>query len=57
MSQFVHCHPDYEKGVVWCQHLNGSWAPPFPMLDWQKKQEVGKEETATPVEEDNGLNL
>ena len=51
MSQFAHCHPDYEKGVIWCQHFNGSWAPPFPMQVRQKEQLNEVDETATPSEE------
>jgi hypothetical protein len=36
MSQFAFCRPDYKNGLVWCQHLNGNWAPPFPMSDKEK---------------------
>lgn len=35
--QFSICVPDYKRGLVWCQHLNGSWAPPFPMKEWNAK--------------------
>ncbi len=28
-TQFAHCHLDENTGLVWCRHLNGSWAPPF----------------------------
>ncbi|HVY73108.1 MAG TPA: hypothetical protein VG984_03620 [Candidatus Paceibacterota bacterium] len=32
-SQFAHCHLDKKTGLVWCMHLNGSWAPPFTAYD------------------------
>lgn len=32
-NKFAICIPDFEKMVIWCQHRNGSWAPPFPMSD------------------------
>lgn len=31
MAKFAVCVPDYARGLIWCQHFNGSWAPPFPM--------------------------
>ena len=27
-AKFAHCH--VSGGLMWCQHFNGSWAPPFP---------------------------
>jgi len=27
-ARFLVCY--YAEGMIWCQHLNGSWAPPFP---------------------------
>ncbi|MBP9717113.1 MAG: hypothetical protein KBD44_00140 [Candidatus Pacebacteria bacterium] len=27
MNRFRHCHES--DGLMWCQHHNGSWAPPF----------------------------
>ena len=37
MSQFSVCVPDYVRGLVWCRHLNGNWAPPFQMKDAPKE--------------------
>lgn len=34
-TKFLVCIPDYVNGLIWCQHFNGNWAPPFPMRDWQ----------------------
>lgn len=44
---------------MWCQHFNGSWAPPFPASKQEPvaSEEVEKAETATSNEEDNGLRL
>lgn len=39
MSKFNLCVPDYDNGLIWCQHLNGNWAPPFRMMD-RKKEKV-----------------
>jgi hypothetical protein len=27
-SKFNFCYTN-QKGVTWCQHVNGNWAPPF----------------------------
>jgi hypothetical protein len=57
MAKFAHCH--YADGLMWCQHFNGSWAPPFPATQQEssKSEEVEKVETTTSNEEDNGLRL
>jgi len=40
MSKFAHCHP--ENGMMWCQHYNGSWAPPFPIQEDKKRKAPSK---------------
>ncbi len=57
MSRFATCRPDYKNGLIWCQHSNGSWAPPFTMSDRQKEEEGKKEETTTNFEERDGFDF
>jgi hypothetical protein len=45
MSKFARCHP--ADGFVWCQHFNGSWAPPFPA-----RQEAEKEKRPRPAKKE-----
>lgn len=50
MSQFLICVPDYKNGLIWCQHLNGNWAPPFPMSDRKKVKNPPSEEDESDTE-------
>jgi len=47
MSKFIHCHP--ANGMMWCQHPNRSWAPPFPLL----RNDSGGSVPVDKVEEDD----
>ena len=51
MSKFAHCHES--NGLMWCQHFNGSWAPPFlaTRTSDRKEVEVEKENTISSEEE------
>ena len=42
MSKFAHCH--YANGLMWCQHHNGSWAPPVPASPKEENEKPPKEE-------------
>lgn len=35
MAKFARCYPS--NGFMWCQHFNGSYAPPFPLTDEKEK--------------------
>jgi hypothetical protein len=48
-KNFAFCRPDLKNGLVWCQHFNGSWAPPFQMTDKEVKEEV--KEIASPEDD------
>lgn len=37
-DKFLLCVPDYAKGLMWCKHHNGNWAPPFPISTQEKPQ-------------------
>jgi hypothetical protein len=37
-TKFAFCRPDFKHGLVWCQHFNGSWAPPFTMDEYKSKK-------------------
>lgn len=39
-SKFTICVPDYVRGLIWCRHSNGSWAPPFKMDSDDKKDKT-----------------
>ena len=43
-NKFSVCIPDYINGLIWCQHPNGSWAPPFQMSDRRKKAKDSSED-------------
>ena len=48
LSKFALCVPDYENGLIWCQHFNGKWAPPFTMSSRKKKvKDPSKDESDT----------
>lgn len=58
-ERFIKCYP--ADGMMWCQHPNGSWAPPFPLnRDRQKtKTSFDKEvnvETSSKKENVSELN-
>lgn len=41
-KKFYICVPDYVNRLVWCQHFNGKWAPPFPMMIEEKTKDPSK---------------
>jgi len=49
-KHFAICIPDFVNKLIWCQHHNGSWAPPFPMSDTDTKDSPKDE---SDVEEDS----
>ncbi len=52
MSRFSYCYP--ADGLMWCQHHNGSWAPPFPIGEAKPQNEISptsEEESEIPDEE------
>ncbi len=49
MSKFARCYP--ANGFMWCQHFNGSYAPPFPLSDENEKSP--KENSLDDVSEEN----
>ncbi len=51
MSKFAICYP--ADGMMWCQHHNGNWAPPFPISQDNKKAKTSrKKEVDAEVEEE-----
>lgn len=46
MSKFAHCHES--NGLMWCQHPNGNWAPPFPATR-DAKDSVTTEQTVVKI--------
>jgi hypothetical protein len=47
-SKFAICY--YADGMIWCQHHNGNWAPPFPAYG-QKSKTSSSEEVPQESEE------
>jgi len=50
MAKFARCYP--ANGFMWCQHFNGSYAPPFPIAD-AKKEKPPKEISLNDFSEEN----
>lgn len=50
MAKFARCYP--ADGLMWCQHFNGSYAPPFPLVG-SKKEKSLKEISLNDYSEEN----